>query len=678
MKTPLLKWAAFLFALFHVYANVFATIPELWFSAIHFGGFAVLCALSGNETGQNQPAPSLLLKAINIVLAMLAVLVTAYLILFEDALYAREAEFVLSDYVVTAIAVVLAIEMTRRTTGWFMPILIMMSLSYILFLGDYISGVFAFPGLSLETVLYRSYFGEDGMFGSTANISATFVFMYILFGSFLLKSGAGEFIVNFARCLAGRFTGGAGIVAVIGSGLMGSVSGSAVANTVSTGVITIPMMNKSGFSPQFSAGVVAASSTGGAMMPPIMGAGAFVMASYTQISYLTIIAVSALPALLYYLTVIYFVRIEANRLGIKVDKKGDHESIWNVVKGGWHFIIPLMVLVGLLVVGYTPIRAAAVAILAVIVSSWLSTNPMKWEGIFEATVDGVRSGVSTALLLVAVGLIINVVTTTGVGNAFSLMIVEWAQGSLFITLVLIALASLVLGMGLPVTAAYIVLATLSAPILFDLIAQEQMLMALSAPDLPSSVVATLNLFGGDAAVALREMPLEMRQLLREELLSPELLAGMLLSAHLIIFWLSQDSNVTPPVCLAAFAAAGIAGTPPMATGMTSWKLAKGLYLVPLLFAYSPIITGTWSERINVFVWACMGLYALCGVLQWRLERPLNLLTASMLLFSAYLLMWYPLGVVYHLLGAALLVAVILWQRYQTRQEQKSHDRQVSG
>jgi TRAP transporter 4TM/12TM fusion protein len=673
MKTPLLKWAAFLFALFHVYANVFATIPELWFSAIHFGGFAVLCALSGNEASLNQPKPSLLMQISNIGLAVLAVLVTAYLILFEDALYAREAEFVLSDYVVTGIAVLLAIEMTRRTTGWFMPILILISLSYILFLGNYISGVFAFPGLSLETVLYRSYFGEDGMFGSTANISATFVFMYILFGSFLLKSGGGEFIVNFSRCLAGRFTGGAGIVAVIGSGLMGSVSGSAVANTVSTGVITIPMMNKSGFSPQFSAGVVAAASTGGAMMPPIMGAGAFVMASYTQISYLTIIAVSALPALLYYLTVIFFVRIEANRLGIKVDKKGDHESVWAVVKGGWHFIIPLMVLVGLLVAGYTPIRAAAVAILAVIVSSWLSKNPMKWQGIFDATVDGVRSGISTALLLVAVGLIINVVTTTGVGNAFSLMIVEWAQGSLFITLVLIALASLVLGMGLPVTAAYIVLATLSAPILFDLIAQEQMLMALSAPDLPASVVATLNLFGGDVAVALQEMPLEMRQLLREELLSPELLAGMLLSAHLIIFWLSQDSNVTPPVCLASFAAAGIAGTPPMATGLTSWKLAKGLYLVPLLFAYSPLITGTWPERIYVFVWACMGLYALCGVLQWRLERRLNVLTASMLLLAAYLLMWSPLGLAYHLVGAALLFTVILWQRFQRRQEHSQRE-----
>ena len=669
MKTPLLKWAAFVFALFHVYANVFATIPELWFSAIHFGGFAVLCALSGNETGPDQPAPSLLWRACNIVLAGSAIVVTAYMILFEDALYAREAEFVLSDYVVTSMAVLLAMEMTRRTTGWFMPVLIVISLSYILFLGDYIAGVFAFPGLSLETVLYRSYFGEDGMFGSTANISATFVFMFILFGSFLLKSGAGDFIVNFARCLAGRFTGGAGIVAVVGSGLMGSVSGSAVANTVSTGVITIPMMKRAGFKPQFAAGVEAAASTGGALMPPIMGAGAFVMAGYTQIPYQTIIAVSLLPALLYYLTVFYFVRIEAIRLGLKPDQKGDHESIWKVVKQGWHFLIPLCILIALLVFGYTPIRAAAVSIVAVIIASWMSPTPMRWNDIVEATVDAVRTALSTALLLVAVGILINVVVTTGVGNAFSLMIVEWANGNLLVTLVLIALASLVLGLGLPVTASYIVLATLSAPILFDLLAHEQMLQALMASDLPASVTATINLFGGDAAVALREMPLEMRQLLREELLSPELLSGMLLSAHLIIFWLSQDSNVTPPIALASFAAAAIAGSKPIATSMTSWKLAKGLYLVPILFAYSPLITGSWSERFYVFVWACMGLYALCGVLQWRLERPLNLLTASMLLLAAYMLMWSPLGTLYHLAGAGLLLAVILWQLFQRSREQ---------
>lgn len=666
MRTPLLKWAAFLFALFHVYANVFATIPELWFSTIHFGGFVALCALSGNESSPLQPAPGLLVRITNVLLAVAAVIVTAYMIFFEDALYAREAEFILSDYLVTGLAVLLAIEFTRRTTGWFMPVLILLSLSYILFMGRYVSGVFQFPGLSLETVLYRSYFSEEGMFGMTANISATFVFMFILFGSFLLKSGAGDFIVSLARCLAGRFTGGAGFVAVIGSGLMGSVSGSAVANTVSTGVITIPMMKRSGFPSQFSAGVVAASSTGGALMPPIMGAGAFVMASYTQIPYLQIIAVSVLPAMLFYLTVMFFVRIEAIRLGLHADKHGDHESMWNVARHGWHFIIPLVVLVGLLVAGYTPIRAAAVAIVAVIVSSWLSPTPMKWEGIFEATVDGVRTMVSTALLLVAVGLIINVVTTTGVGNAFSLMIVEWAQGSLLISLALVALASLVLGMGLPVTASYIVLATLSAPILFDLIAQEQMLAALSAPDLPASVVATINLFGGDALVALREMPLEMRQLLRQELISPEMLTGMLLSAHLIIFWLSQDSNVTPPVCLAAFAAAGIAGTKPMATGVTSWKIAKGLYLVPVLFAYSPLISGTWPERFYTFFWSCMGLYAMAGLLQWRLDRPLTAVTATLLILSAGLLLWAPLTVYHHLTGAVLLVGVILWQRYQER------------
>jgi len=666
MRTPLLKWAAFLFALFHVYANVFATIPELWFSTIHFGGFVALCALSGNESSPLQPAPGLLVRTTNVLLAVAAVIVTAYMIFFEDALYAREAEFILSDYLVTGLAVLLAVEFTRRTTGWFMPVLILLSLSYILFMGRYISGVFQFPGLSLETVLYRSYFSEEGMFGMTANISATFVFMFILFGSFLLKSGAGDFIVSLARCLAGRFTGGAGFVAVIGSGLMGSVSGSAVANTVSTGVITIPMMKRSGFPSQFSAGVVAASSTGGALMPPIMGAGAFVMASYTQIPYLQIIAVSVLPAMLFYLTVMFFVRIEAIRLGLHADKQGDHESMWNVARHGWHFIIPLVVLVGLLVAGYTPIRAAAVAIVAVIVSSWLSPTPMKWEGIFEATVDGVRTMVSTALLLVAVGLIINVVTTTGVGNAFSLMIVEWAQGSLLISLALVALASLVLGMGLPVTASYIVLATLSAPILFDLIAQEQMLAALSAPDLPASVVATINLFGGDALVALREMPLEMRQLLRQELISPEMLTGMLLSAHLIIFWLSQDSNVTPPVCLAAFAAAGIAGTKPMATGVTSWKIAKGLYLVPVLFAYSPLISGTWPERFYTFFWSCLGLYAMAGLLQWRLDRPLTAVTATLLILSAGLLLWAPLTVYHHLSGAVLLFGVILWQRYQER------------
>lgn len=659
MKSTYLRWAAFFFALFHIYCNVFASISELWLSAIHFGGFCALCALIGNESPTVQKnSPS---YWINIILAIVAVATSSYLILFENALYARETEYIISDYVFSILAVGLAIEFTRRTTGWFMPVLILLSLSYILFLGRYIGGVFSFPGLSLETVLYRSFFTSEGMFGLTAQISSTFVFMFIIFGSFLLRSGAGDFIVRLAQCLAGRYTGGAGLVAVVGSGLMGSVSGSAVANTVSTGVITIPMMKKSGFPGKFSAGVVAAASTGGALMPPVMGAGAFVLASYTQIPYLTIIAASTLPAILYFLTVCYFVRIEAKRLGLTLTATEDTEKVSTVLKEGWHFIIPMVVLVGFLVAGRTPTTSAAFAIISVIAASWISTTPMHLTDIFDATVDGVKTMVSTALLLVAVGIIINVVTTTGVGNAFSLMIVEWAQGSLLITLILVALASLVLGMGLPVTASYIVLATLSAPLIFDLISQSQLLIALQAGDLPSNVAATLSLFGGDPLLALQEMPLEMKQLIRQEMLEPEMLTGMLLSAHLVIFWLSQDSNVTPPVCLASFAAAGIAGTQPMATGLTSWKVAKGLYLVPVLFAYSPLISGSWPERIEVFIWSCMGLYALAGILQWHLEAKINALIAGLLLVSATLLMWTPFPIVYHMVGAAILFGIVFMQ-----------------
>ncbi|MXZ32992.1 MAG: TRAP transporter fused permease subunit, partial [Gammaproteobacteria bacterium] len=549
-----------------------------------------------------------------------------------------------------------------RTTGWFMPVLIAISLSYILFLGRYISGVFAFPGLNLETVLYRSFFTSEGMFGLTAQISSTFVFMFIVFGAFLLKSGAGDFIVRLAQCLAGRFTGGAGLVAVIGSGLMGSVSGSAVANTVSTGVITIPMMRKSGFQPRFAAGVEAASSTGGALMPPVMGAGAFVLASYTQIPYLTVIGASILPALLYFLTVSFFVRIEAKRLGLLPVLARDAEKVSTVLREGWHFIIPIATLVGFLVSGRTPTTSAAFATISVILASWISSRPMRLTDIFEAVVNGVKTMVSTALLLVAVGIIINVVTTTGVGNAFSLMIADWAGGNLLITLVLVALASLVLGMGLPVTASYIVLATLSAPLIFDLISQSQLLEALQAPDIPSNVVATIGLFGGDAAVALQEMPLQMKQLIRAEMLPADLLMGMLLSAHLIIFWLSQDSNVTPPVCLVSFAAAGIAGTRPIATGFTSWKIAKGLYLIPVLFAYSPLISGTFAERFEVFVWAVPGLYCLAGLLQWHLEKPINAVIAALLAVSAALLLWMPFPIYFHAAGAALLVGIVIWQR----------------
>lgn len=661
MKATLLKWLAVMFALFHIYNNWFTAVSELWFAAIHFGGFGALCALRFHKPSQGIRR-HVMWEWFDVLLAVLSVGIAVYLVLFENALYARETEFIQADYFFSGAAILLAIEFTRRTTGWVLPILIVISLSYILFLGRYLSGVFAFPGLSLETVLYRSYWSGDGMFGMVANISSTFVFMFILFGSFLLKSGAGEFIVSIAGRIAGRFQGGAGHVAVVGSGLMGSVSGSAIATTVSTGVITIPMMIRSGFSPRFAAGVEAAASTGGQIMPPVMGAGAFVMASYTQIPYMQIVSVSLLPALLYFLTVAFFVRIEARRLQIPVETIDEASSTVDALKSGWHFIVPLAVLIASLGIGYTPVRSATFAIIAVIAVSWMTSTPMTMDRCVDAILDALRTMVPTAILLVAVGLVVNVVTTTGLGNAFSVMIVDWAGGNLLLTLVLVAVASLILGMGLPVTASYIVLATLAAPALYDLISQSAMLDALQAADLPGNVQAIIQLFGGDPARALAEMPAEMRQLVRGELLDPALVAGMLLSAHLIIFWLSQDSNITPPVCLVAFTAAAIAGTNPMRTGFTSWKIAKGLYLVPVLFAFTPLITGSWAERFSVFVFACFGLYALAGILQWHLETRLNFVTGTLLLVCAVCLLWPPLGLVVHLAGAGILGGVVFSQR----------------
>lgn len=661
MRSNAIKWFGIAFALFHVYNNWFTAVSELWFAAIHFSGFGALCALNFHRAAGNEKA-SALRRASGLLLAMLSISIAGYLILFENALYLRETEFVLSDYLFSGLAVLLAMEFARRTSGWFMPLLIAISLAYILFLGRYVPGVFSFPGLSLETVLYRSYFSAEGMFGMVANISSTFVFMFIMFGAFLLKSGAGDFIVRVAKSVAGRYQGGAGHVAVVGSGLMGSVSGSAVATTVSTGVITIPMMTRYGFSPRFAAGVEAAASTGGQLMPPVMGAGAFVMSSYTQIPYLQIIAVSVLPAVLYFLTVAFFVRIEARQLNLSVAAADDEPSTLETLKSGWHFIIPLAVLVISLVAGYTPVRSATFATLAIVAVSWFTDTPMNLERCRDAILDALRIMVPTAILLVAVGLVVNVVTTTGLGNAFSLMIVEWAGGSLLMTLFLVALASLILGMGLPVTASYIVLATLAAPALYDLISQSAMLEALQDPNLPSNVRAVVDLFGGDPVRALSEMPAEMRQLVRNELVDPALVTGMLLSAHLIIFWLSQDSNVTPPVCLVAFAAAAIAGTQPMRTGMTSWKIAKGLYLVPALFAFTPLVTGSWSERLAVFVFACLGLYALAGLLKWHLEEPLTWVTGGLLVASVVLLLWPPLGIFVHVIGAVLLVGIVVWQR----------------
>ena len=660
-------------AVLHIWFNVFTVLPSLWQNSLHFAGFALIAAW----VYPVKKNPSLAWRIPDLLLGCVAAFTAIYMIAREDAIYARGVRLDQSEWVAGIFLILCALEFTRRVAGWFIPVLILVALSYVGWWGTEISGVFKFAGLSAETILFRSVYGDDALFGTIALISSTYVFMFILFGAFLLRSGAGEFVIDLARAVAGRMVGGPGLVAVFASGLMGTISGSAVANTASTGVITIPLMRRAGFPDKFAAGTEAAASTGGQLMPPIMGAGAFVMATYTQISYNTIVLVSILPAILYFATVAFFVRIEAKRSFVTAMDTERVSAIEVLKKGGIVFIFPISVLIGLLIYGFTPTYAGGLSIIAVVVASWFTKNKMGFKAVVEAMALGARNMVMTAILLCSVGLIVNVIATAGIGNTFSLMINEWAGHSLIIAIALIALASLVLGMGLPVTAAYIVLGTLSAPALHGLIADGLLIKALVNGQIPEAAKAIFMLAAPErladignpmttatARAIVDAIPIDMASMVREAVLSEHSMTFALLSAHLIVFWLSQDSNVTPPVALAAFTGAAIAGTKPMATGVQSWKLAKGLYIVPLLFAYTPFIGGTLAGDLMIFFFAFFGLYAFAAGIEGFMEAKLSIVLRVGALIAAAGLLW-PVAWYIHVAGLALLIFIFVLNRQKS-------------
>jgi len=658
-----------LFALAHLYNALFPVVSEFQRNAIHFAGFAFLAAFFYPLFVGRTKSRKLLI--FDLVFGALIAISAAYLSMAENAIYARGVKLSWLDWLATGICIIGAIDLTRRLTGWVIPVLIVLAITYVGFWGQFIGGVFSFPGLSWESVAFRSIFGDDAMFGTIARISSTYVFLFIIFGAFLLRSGAGDFIIDLARVVAGKMVGGPGLVAVISSGLTGTISGSAVANTASTGVITIPLMKRAGFSARFAGGVEAASSTGGQIMPPIMGAGAFVMASFTQIPYETIVAVAALPALLYFLSVAFFVRIEAKRLNLQPMEASSQTLGAAFRKGGASFVLPIGLLIGLLVSGFTPTYAAVIGIAAVIASSWLTQNRMGPRAVVEALALGTKNMVLTAVLLCAVGLVVNVITTAGVGNTFSLMIASWSGGNILIALTLVALASLILGMGLPVTASYIVLATLSAPALAGMISDRFVIDALADGSLSEAAKAILmlgvpeamDLLTGDitraqASTLISSLPLEIAAPLRDLMVPAEATLAALLSAHMIIFWLSQDSNVTPPVALASFTAAAIAKAPAMATAVTSWKLAKGLYIVPVLFAYTPLLSGDWGAMLTVFGFAVVGIYGIAAAFQGCMENPFGVAIRKLAFIGGVACLW-PTDIRIQIAGSAIVIILFV-------------------
>ncbi|MDN3520354.1 TRAP transporter permease [Halomonas ramblicola] len=574
-----------------------------------------------------------------------ALLTGGYLVLYLDDIINRAGFWSQTDIVVGCIATVTVLEAARRAVGVGMTVIGAIAILYAFagprgelpWLGQWLPGILEHRGYNLDRLVGQLYLGQEGIFGLPMGVAATYIFIFVLFGAFLEITGAGKFFIDLAYAATGRQRGGPAKAAVIASAGMGSISGSAIANVVTTGAFTIPLMKRLGYKPHQAGGIEAAASTGGQIMPPLMGAGAFLIAEYTRMPYLEVVKVSILPAAMYFGTVYLFVHIIALKQGMQGMARSELPQMRDVMGAGWHFLLPLLVLVWLLVMNMSPMRVGYYAILTMLAVAvlrfavwFLFIAPRQGQKVTGATLReavksglaklvgglelGARNAVAVSMACAVAGVIVGVVGLTGLGLKFSSMMMAFSGGNLLLALIMVLLASLVLGMGLPVTASYIVLIVLVGP-------------ALTAE------------FG---------VPL--------------------LIAHLVVFWYSQDSNVTPPIALAGFAGAAIAGAKPMETGFQAWKFAKGLYLIPLFMVYNPeiIMGGPWP----LLVWtACTGFLALGafaaaleGYLFTRLAWPLRAV-----LLPSIVAVFYP-DLRVEAAGAAAMALVIVGNWLLSRRE----------
>jgi TRAP transporter 4TM/12TM fusion protein len=549
------------------------------------------------------------------VFAALASGFSLYLLVFFDPIYIqRPGEHTPLDLMMGVIAIAMVIEATRRTMGIFLPLLGVGAIFYGLF-GPYLPGGLSHRGYSLPRIVAHLYKGTEGIYGIPVGVVATFVFHFVLFGVMAQLTGLGQLFVNMATIAAGRFSGGPAKVSVVSSGLFGMISGSAIANTVTTGVMTIPLMKKVGFSPRFAGAVEASASCGGQITPPIMGAAAFIMAETLGIPYNQLILVAIVPAALHYFAILYMVHLEAKRLKLRGMDPADIPSLSWVLKSSWHMFIPLVVMVTLLLMQYTPFLAAFWGITLTVACSWiprllgpLGKNMVGMAVGPRALVQGFEMGAKAALGIGAacacVGFVLGITTLTGMGFKFSAWVIdvsgiaaqmfmvvdvfswlELKQVTILFGLLFTAVACIIMGAGVPTTPTYIILAAIVAP-------------ALAGLGVPQ------------------------------------------LATHFFVFYFGVLADVTPPVALAAFAAAGIARSEPMRTGMTAFRLSMGKALVPFAFVYTPallLIDFTWPAFLlasTCAVVAVMGLgAAYTGFLARPIRRPafwlLNLLSLSL-------------------------------------------------
>ena len=594
-----------LFSGFQLYTAIFGVLDAHLQRTIHlcFGLVLIFLLYPARKSWSREK-----MNPLDAILAVLSFVATMYLVVNYKELVTRAGMNTPTDIAIGVIGVLLVFEATRRTVGWPMLTVALVFLAYA-FLGPYMPGILAHRGVSFDELVSHLYFTTEGIFGVPMGVSSTFIFLFILFGAYLDATGLGKFFIDFANALAGWAVGGPAKVAVLSSGLMGTVSGSSVANVAGTGSFTIPMMKKLGYRPSFAGAVEAAASTGGQLMPPVMGAAAFLMAEFVGVPYIEVVKAAVIPALLYYTGIWLSVHYEAKKYGLKGTPREELPKFGPLLREKGHLALPLIVIVYLLVTGYTPMRAALYAIGLTIVCACLRKNTrITFKQFVEGLIVGAQSVLGVLIACASAGIIIGVVTKTGVGLKLATALLDLAGGKMLPAMFFTMITSLILGMGVPTTANYVITSTIAAPALVQM-----------------------------------HVPV--------------------LAAHMFAFYFGIVADVTPPVALAAYAGAGIAGANPMKTGVTAAKLAIAAFVVPYIFVLAPqllMINATAPTILMAMVTAIIGMWGLSLAMIGFCQHPLNVLQ-RIAFFIGGLCLIIP-GSMTDLIGIVILFLGYQWQR----------------
>lgn len=534
------------FIVYHVVTSRFGMPPMFKHRAIHLGFILCLAWIyypATKRSPQNRPSyPDLALIAASIA-------VSVYTVFNVDAFALRGGVALTQDYVFGAVAIVLVLEACRRVAGKGLLFLAMLFLLYA-YLGSYVPGILSHRGYSLKRIIYQMYLTTEGIYGLPIGIASTYLVLFIVFSAMLEKSGLGTLFNDVAMALGGRHVGGPAKVAVIGSAFVGMISGSAATNVATSGAFTIPLMKKVGYKPYFAGAIEAAASTGGQIMPPIMGTGAFIMAEFLGMPYIEIAAAAVIPAILYFAAVYFQVDIRARKIGLKGLPEDQIPSIKKTLLSYGHMFIPIIVLVWLLMQHFTPLYAAFYSLLVTwALSLFRKDTRLGPSKLLPMAVGSARSCISLSVAMASAGFIVAVLSMTGIGIILADNIVALSHGNLFLTLILCMVVSIVLGMGLPTSACYIIAASIAVPILHEM----------KVPGL---------------------------------------------QAHMFVFYYSCLSTVTPPVALASYVAAGLSGAKTNEVGWAAFKLALAGFIVPFFFIYSPAILLQVDSNLTI-AWACV-------------------------------------------------------------------------